>query len=132
MSSSTQHNQSPQNVKEEVLLQISDCSVSLVDSKSKLLELALSFSGEEGEIVETAVFLEDFMLENCSNSSGEKRSEIDWVEFAPKAEDYKSNLAKAIAGGTGHIIKGIFTCSNSYFKKVSYILTHSHAYEYKY
>ncbi|XP_010490004.1 PREDICTED: protein EARLY-RESPONSIVE TO DEHYDRATION 7, chloroplastic-like [Camelina sativa] len=77
MSSSTQQNQSPQNV------------------KSEPLKLALSFSGEDGEIVGNLNFLEDFMGEKSSSTS-----------------------TKAIAEGTGHIIKGIFTCSNSYSKKI--------------
>ncbi|XP_010420660.2 PREDICTED: protein EARLY-RESPONSIVE TO DEHYDRATION 7, chloroplastic [Camelina sativa] len=77
MSSSTQQNQSPQNV------------------KSEPLKLALSLSGEDGEIVGNPNFLEDFMGEKSSSTS-----------------------TKAIAEGTGHIIKGIFTCSNSYSKKI--------------
>ncbi|XP_010468350.2 PREDICTED: protein EARLY-RESPONSIVE TO DEHYDRATION 7, chloroplastic-like [Camelina sativa] len=77
MSSSTQQNQSPQNV------------------KSEPLKLALSFSGGDGEIVGNPNFLEDFMGEKSSSTS-----------------------TKAIAEGTGHIIKGIFTCSNSYSKKI--------------
>ncbi|CAL9221772.1 unnamed protein product [Arabidopsis halleri] len=94
MSSPTQQNQSPQKVNEEVLLENPDDRVHLVD-KSEPLELALSFLGEDGEIMETPEFLGDFM--------GEKSS---------------SALTKAIAEGTGHIIKGIFTCSNSYSKKI--------------
>lgn len=120
MSSSTQQYQSPQNVKEEVFLQTPKCIGHLVD-KSEPLKLALSFSGEDGEIVGNPEFLEDFMGEKSSSISSKNGNEIDWEEFAPQAEEYKSVVAKAIAGGTGHIIKGIFTCSNFYSKKVSYI-----------
>lgn len=120
MSSPTQQNQSPQKVNEEVLLENPDDRVHLVD-KPEPLELALSFLGEDGEIMENPEFLGDFMWEKSSSASGMNNNEIDWKEYAPKAEEYKSVVAKAIAEETGHIIKGIFTCSNSYSKKVSYI-----------
>ncbi|AEE76526.1 Senescence/spartin-associated [Arabidopsis suecica] len=94
MSTSTQENQSAQAVNEEVLLENPDYGVQIVD-KSELLELALSFLGEDGEIMENPEFLGDIMGEKSSSTS-----------------------AKAIAVGTGHIIKGIFTCSNSYSKKI--------------
>ncbi|KAL1197475.1 Protein EARLY-RESPONSIVE TO DEHYDRATION 7 [Cardamine amara subsp. amara] len=113
MASSTQQNQSPQNVKEEVLLQIPDRRVTLVDKSETL---------DDGKIVESLEFIEDFKGEKTSSTSStsgkNNNDEIDWKEFSPKAEEYKSVVAKAIAGGTGHIIKGIFTCSNSYSKKV--------------
>lgn len=117
MSTSTQENQSAQAVNEEVLLENPDYGVQIVD-KSELLELALSFLGEDGEIMENPEFLGDIMGEKSSSTSGKNNNEIDWKKFAPKAEDYKNGVAKAIAVGTGHIIKGIFTCSNSYSKKI--------------
>lgn len=178
MSSAIQQNPSPQNVKEEVLLQIPGCRVHLID-ESEPVELAsgefklvkvssednvtlamiirvghdlqwpfvkdelvvkvnardylftlpveegdplrygVTFSGEEGDVVKSLEVLEDFMRENsCFSSSSKNNNEIDWKEFSPKADEYKSVVAKAIAGGTGHIIKGIFACSNSYSKKV--------------
>lgn len=43
---------------------------------------------------------------------------VDWKEFAPKVEDYNNVLARAIAGGTGQIVKGIFKCSNAYANQV--------------
>ncbi|KAJ7294441.1 hypothetical protein O6H91_08G004700 [Diphasiastrum complanatum] len=36
-----------------------------------------------------------------------------WTTMAPNVEDYNSSLAKAIAAGTGHVIRGIFWCSES-------------------
>ncbi|KFK39628.1 hypothetical protein AALP_AA3G268400 [Arabis alpina] len=177
MSSSIQQNQSPKNVKEEVLLLIPECRVHLLDA-SEPLELAsgefklvkvssannvtlemvvrvghdhqwpvvkdepvekvnardyiftlpvkdgnprrygVAFSGQEEDVDKSLEFLEKFMKENSCFSSLSNNNEIDWKEFAPKADEYKSVVAKAIAGGTGHIIKGIFTCSNSYSKKV--------------
>ncbi|PNY16724.1 hypothetical protein L195_g013449 [Trifolium pratense] len=47
-----------------------------------------------------------------------KKSDLDWEEFAPSVENYNHFLAKAIAGGTGQIVKGIFMCSNAYTNQV--------------
>ncbi|PIA42925.1 hypothetical protein AQUCO_02000400v1 [Aquilegia coerulea] len=43
---------------------------------------------------------------------------VDWKEYAPRIENYNGVLAKAIATGTGEIVKGIFNCSNAYTKQV--------------
>ncbi|CAA7037195.1 unnamed protein product [Microthlaspi erraticum] len=88
---------------------------------SDRLRYGVTFSGEDGDVVNSLEFLEGFMRENScfsSLSSSKNNNEIDWKEYSPKAGEYKSVVAKAIAGGTGHIIKGIFACSNSYSKKV--------------
>lgn len=45
-----------------------------------------------------------------------------WKDFAPRVDDYNGVLAKAIAGGTGQIVKGIFKCSNAYAQQVSNFL----------
>lgn len=50
--------------------------------------------------------------------SNNKKNDLDWEEFAPRVEDYNHFLAKAIAGGTGQIVKGIFMCSNAYTNQV--------------
>ncbi|OIW08925.1 hypothetical protein TanjilG_05901 [Lupinus angustifolius] len=47
-----------------------------------------------------------------------KKKDLDWKEFAPRVEDYNHFLAKAIAEGTGQIVKGIFMCSNAYTNQV--------------
>lgn len=68
--------------------------------------------------------LDKFLKENSlftspSSSSGRSRKgNINWKEFAPAVDDYNSVLAKAIAGGTGQIVKGIFKCSNAYTNQV--------------
>jgi hypothetical protein len=49
-----------------------------------------------------------------NNSKRNNNNEINWKEFAPRIEDYNNFLARAIAGGTGQIVKGIFMCSNAY------------------
>ncbi|KAJ6843230.1 senescence/dehydration-associated protein-like isoform X1, chloroplastic [Iris pallida] len=44
--------------------------------------------------------------------------EVYWKDYAPKIDDYNNVLVKAIAGGTGEIVKGIFICSNAYASQV--------------
>lgn len=66
--------------------------------------------------------LDSFLKEHSCFSGlrrgGGKKSDLDWEEFAPRVEDYNHFLAKAIAGGTGQIVKGIFMCSNAYTNQV--------------
>lgn len=70
--------------------------------------------------------LDSFLCENsCFSGSASTRSatrNVDWKEFAPSVEDYNSVLAKAIAGGTGQIVKGIFKCSNAYTNQVCFVI----------
>lgn len=70
--------------------------------------------------------LDSFLKENSCFSgltttapAAAKSRGVDWKEFAPKVEDYNNVLARAIAGGTGQIVKGIFKCSNAYANQVS-------------
>ncbi|KAJ6673580.1 SPARTIN [Salix viminalis] len=51
-------------------------------------------------------------------SSARSTRNVDWKEFAPNVEYYNNFLAKAIAGGTGQVVKGIFKCSNAYTNQV--------------
>ncbi|XP_043707169.1 senescence/dehydration-associated protein At4g35985, chloroplastic-like [Telopea speciosissima] len=64
--------------------------------------------------------LDTFLKEHScfSSSSTTQNRHVDWRDFAPKVDDYNGVLAKAIAGGSGEIVKGIFRCSNAYSKKV--------------
>ncbi|WVZ69000.1 hypothetical protein U9M48_017864 [Paspalum notatum var. saurae] len=41
-----------------------------------------------------------------------------WNHFAPRMEGYNGVLAKAIAAGTGQLVKGIFMCSEAYASQV--------------
>lgn len=68
--------------------------------------------------------LDKFLKEHScfSTSSSSRKTDLDWKEFAPKVDAYNNFLAKAIAGGTGHIVRGIFTCSNAYTNQVSFML----------
>ncbi|KAK7398989.1 hypothetical protein VNO78_10164 [Psophocarpus tetragonolobus] len=61
-------------------------------------------------------FLKDHSCFSGINLS--KKNNLDWREFAPRVDDYNHFLAKAIAEGTGQIVKGIFICSNAYTNKV--------------
>ncbi|XP_047167095.1 senescence/dehydration-associated protein At4g35985, chloroplastic-like [Vigna umbellata] len=64
--------------------------------------------------------VDSFLKEHCCFSGLEKskKSDLDWEDFAPRVEDYNHFLARAIAGGTGQIVKGIFMCSNAYTNQV--------------
>ncbi|KAL4328661.1 hypothetical protein HN51_035753 [Arachis hypogaea] len=65
--------------------------------------------------------LDSFLKEHCCFSGlklSKNNNDLDWREFAPRVDDYNHFLAKAIAGGTGQIVKGIFICSNAYTNKV--------------
>ncbi|KAG9138986.1 hypothetical protein Leryth_022477 [Lithospermum erythrorhizon] len=82
------------------------------------LSYGVTFSRQsEGKLGMLDSFLKENSLFTCSKLSNTKK-EIDWNEFAPKVEDYNNVLAKAIAGGTGQIVKGIFRLSNAYSNQV--------------
>ncbi|CAN8324566.1 unnamed protein product [Cochlearia groenlandica] len=81
------------------------------------------FSRDENDVVfvNSLELLDDFLRENsCFSTSSSSSSScgIDWEEYAPRIEDYNNVVAKAIAGGTGHIIRGMFKCSNAYTNQV--------------
>ncbi|XP_056162073.1 senescence/dehydration-associated protein At4g35985, chloroplastic-like [Syzygium oleosum] len=62
-------------------------------------------------------FLQEHSCFSASTTSSRNKN-INWKEFAPKVGDYNNVLARAIAGGTGQIVKGIFKCSNAYTNQV--------------
>ena len=41
-----------------------------------------------------------------------------WNDFAPRIDGYNNVLAKAIAAGTGQLVRGIFMCSEAYASQV--------------
>ncbi|KAL5768740.1 hypothetical protein ACOSQ2_015523 [Xanthoceras sorbifolium] len=63
-------------------------------------------------------FLSEHSCFSAGSASTSRKNNVDWKEFAPRIDDYNNFLAKAIAGGTGQIIKGIFICSNAYTNQV--------------
>ncbi|KAK3436395.1 hypothetical protein EUGRSUZ_C00998 [Eucalyptus grandis] len=70
-----------------------------------------------GGLASLDAFLQEHSCFSASAASSRNKN-IDWKEFAPKVQDYNSVLARAIAGGTGQIVKGIFKCSNAYTNQV--------------
>ncbi|ESQ47706.1 hypothetical protein EUTSA_v10020930mg [Eutrema salsugineum] len=87
------------------------------------LSYGVTFSGDDRDVAmaSSLKLLDEFLKENSCFSysdSSKVKNGIDWKEFAPRIEDYNNVVAKAIAGGTGHIIRGIFSCSNAYTNQV--------------
>lgn len=71
--------------------------------------------------------LDSFLKEHScftglTSAAAKKSKGVDWKEFAPRVEDYNNFLAKAIAEGTGQIVRGIFKCSNAYANQVRFNL----------
>ncbi|KAG2380404.1 uncharacterized protein HKW66_Vig0171830 [Vigna angularis] len=64
----------------------------------------------------------DWFIKDHSCFSGfnfNNKNNLDWTKFGPKVDNYNHFLAKAIARGTGQIVKGIFMCSNAYTNKLT-------------
>lgn len=93
---------------------------SLPMRNSSPLSYGVTFSEQNGGNLK---LLDTFLIEHScfstSKLSASRNKDVDWKEFAPRINNYNSVLAKAIAGGTGHIIRGIFTLSNAYTNQVS-------------
>ncbi|XP_027065880.1 senescence/dehydration-associated protein At4g35985, chloroplastic isoform X1 [Coffea arabica] len=82
------------------------------------LSYGITFSGlNSGNLGLLDSFLSEHALLTASASST-KNKNVNWKEFAPRIDNYNHVLAKAIAGGTGQIVKGIFKCSNAYANQV--------------
>ncbi|KAF9680533.1 hypothetical protein SADUNF_Sadunf06G0131300 [Salix dunnii] len=85
-------------------------SLPMVDGGS--LSYGVTFSEHRSSLSSLDTFLSEH---SCFSTSTTIRTKnIDWKEFAPRIEDYNNVLVKAIAQGTGQIVKGIFMCSNIY------------------
>ncbi|XP_022730974.1 senescence/dehydration-associated protein At4g35985, chloroplastic-like isoform X2 [Durio zibethinus] len=81
------------------------------------LSYGVTFSGQYGSNLGSLdSFLKEHSCFSGAASTGDKH--VNWKEYAPRIEDYNNVLAKAIAGGTGQIVKGIFKCSNAYTSQV--------------
>ncbi|MCL7051844.1 hypothetical protein MKW94_030647 [Papaver nudicaule] len=100
-----------------------DYLFSLPMKDKSLLSYGVSFSQQSGSTLSNLdSFLQEhscfsgFSPSTAKTSSGGRP--LNWEEFAPRIEDYNGVLAKAIATGTGEIIKGIFRLSNAYTKQV--------------
>ncbi|XP_068639177.1 senescence/dehydration-associated protein At4g35985, chloroplastic-like [Aristolochia californica] len=102
-----------------------DYLFSLPSEGDEILSYGVSFS-ETGSGLDS---LDAFLQENSCFSSPTSDSppppvapldarKLYWKKFAPRVEDYNGVIAKAIAGGTGEVVKGIFKCSNAYVKLI--------------
>ncbi|MBA0838877.1 hypothetical protein Gotur_017939, partial [Gossypium turneri] len=82
------------------------------------LSYGVTFSGQYDSRFMSSLdsFLKEHSCFSGATSTGDKH--VDWKEYAPRIESYNNVLAKAIAGGTGQIVKGIFKCSNAYTSQV--------------
>lgn len=92
---------------------------SLAVKDGEPLSYGVSFSEESlGSLGWLDSFLKDH---SCfSGLKVSRKNDLDWKEFAPRVDNYNHFLARAIAGGTGQIVKGIFMCSNAYTNQVYY------------
>ncbi|KAF5458967.1 hypothetical protein F2P56_022959 [Juglans regia] len=89
-----------------------------IEDHGDLLSYGVTFSEQSGGSLGLLdSFLKDLACFSCPTSTTRNKN-VDWKEFAPRIEDYNNVLAKAIAGGTGQIVRGIFTCSNAYVNQV--------------
>ncbi|MBA0810361.1 hypothetical protein Gohar_002364 [Gossypium harknessii] len=82
------------------------------------LSYGVTFSGQYDSRFMSSLdsFLKEHSCFSGATSTGDKH--VEWKEYAPRIESYNNVLAKAIAGGTGQIVKGIFKCSNAYTSQV--------------
>ncbi|KAL6006072.1 hypothetical protein ACLOJK_040117 [Asimina triloba] len=99
---------------------------SLPCEDGEIFSYGVSFSQPNNGFAALDSFLQEnscFSLPSAPNSttsipiSSVSRG-LDWKDYAPRIEDYNGVLARAIAGGTGEIVKGIFKCTNAYTKQV--------------
>lgn len=43
----------------------------------------------------------------------EENQKVFWTEMAPNVDDYRNRVAKSVASGSGHLIRGIFWVRDS-------------------
>lgn len=92
---------------------------SLPMKNSNPLSYGVTFSEQNsGSLKLLDTFLIEHSCFSTSRLSDSRNKDVDWKEFAPRMNDYNSVLARAIAGGTGHIVRGIFILSNAYTNQV--------------
>ncbi|KAK9101201.1 hypothetical protein Scep_024631 [Stephania cephalantha] len=96
---------------------------SLPMKEGGLMSYGVSFSGpfrrDDMSLVDS--FLKEhscFSDVGSSSASSKEKPPVEWKSYAPRIEEYNGFLAKAIAAGTGQIVKWIFKCTNAYTKQV--------------
>ncbi|CAI9293271.1 unnamed protein product [Lactuca saligna] len=127
----TNHLPQPQTAKHETLLSIPNSKVHIMD-EGEAVELAngnftLFQISNDNILLATIIKIGDDLQWPLTKDEPVVKldphhylftlpviKDIDWKEFAPKIDAYNNVLAKAIAGGTGQIVRGIFMCSNAY------------------
>lgn len=93
-----------------------------LDKDGDLFGYKVIFFDEEGGVFKKFEIFEELMREYfCFLFLSKNKNEIDWKEFLLKVEEYKNVVVKVIVEGIGYIIKGIFICSNFFFKMVCFI-----------
>jgi hypothetical protein len=97
------------------------------DKDGSFLNYGVSFGSADPRLASLDMFLKEhacFSTPSTTASSSstkekEKSSyEVYWKDYAPKIEGYNGVLGKAIAAGTGEIVRGIFMLSNTYTSQV--------------
>lgn len=89
---------------------------SLPEKGGGFLNYGVSFSGAGDRLKPLDSFLERNACFSVSPRPSFPPGEDYWSSL--KVDDYNGLLAKAIAGGTGQIVKGIFKCSDVYANQV--------------
>lgn len=100
----------------------------LPDKDGSFLNYGVSFAAATADAALLAS-LDAFLKSNACFSTPSKGSSQSssaaaaspdgyWNGFAPRIESYNGVLAKAIGAGTGHLVKGIFMCSEAYASQV--------------
>uniref|UniRef100_A0A2P2PIK6 Senescence domain-containing protein n=1 Tax=Rhizophora mucronata TaxID=61149 RepID=A0A2P2PIK6_RHIMU len=81
------------------------------------LSYGVTFSEQCNSILPS---LDSFLSEHScfSITTSPRSTSVDWKQFAPSIEDYNNLLARAIAGGSGQIVKGIFMIGNAYSSQI--------------
>ncbi|XP_062219998.1 senescence/dehydration-associated protein At4g35985, chloroplastic-like [Phragmites australis] len=101
----------------------------LPDKDGTFLNYGVSFAATAADATALAS-LDSFLSSNAcfsapsavaaslQSSSRPTSSDGYWNDFEPRMEGYNGVLAKAIASGTGQLVKGIFMCSEAYASQV--------------
>ncbi|CAH8332204.1 unnamed protein product [Eruca vesicaria subsp. sativa] len=90
-------------VKDEPMVKVKDCDYlfTLPVKDGGPFGYKVTFSGQDGDVLKKLEILEELMRDDsCLLSLSKTNNEIDWKEFSPKAGEYNTVAAKAIAEGT--------------------------------
>lgn len=97
------------------------------DKDGGFLNYGVSFANADARLASLDMFLKEHACfstpsVNASSSSSKEKEkssyEVYWKDYAPQVESYNGVLAKAIAAGTGAIVRGLFMLNNTYTGQV--------------